>query len=162
MKFLHWFIHGESLAHRGSVLIGCLALVVLSCLLHGELGRLRVQRILNAMINQGTMTGMFWRVSKVEEHTVVVKGYQKEIRIRWPEKHDVKSGDRLSFVVQRNAGETEWVPEKIRVHGKAGLKYVLSGFAVIGVIISCGLHLGGEKLNVALKLDRGRRPCRTD
>jgi hypothetical protein len=162
MRFLYWLIHGESLAHRASLLVGCVGLVLLSCLFHGQLGRSRVQGILEGMSDQGMMTGVFWRVSHVETRAVVVTGYQRVIRIQWPEKGEIRSGDRLSFVIRRKPGETDWVPEKVRVHGKAGLKYAVSFFAVAWVFFFCVRHVRMDRENTGLKFNQGRRSCRTD
>jgi len=162
MRYLHCLMHGKTLTHRAIVFGACIALVVLSCLFHGELGRMRVQGILDAMIDQGAFTGKFWRVSEVKERAVVVTRYQRELRIQWVEKGKPESGDRISFLVRRRAGEKDWMPEKVRVHGKAGLKYAVSFVAVAWVFFFCVRHVRIDRENTGLKFNQGRRSCRTD
>jgi len=162
MRYLHWLIHGNSLAHRVCVLGICIGLVVLSCLFHGARGSERVQNILDGMFEQDAVTGMFWRVSAVEEDAVVVTRYQRVLRIQWLDGEAVASGDRLSFVVRRIPGAEEWVPDELRVHGKAGLKYAVSFVAVVWVFFSCVLHVRLDRENAGLQFSQGRRPCRTD
>jgi hypothetical protein len=98
----------------------------------------------------------------VEERAVVVTGYQRDIRIQWLEGEHVEKGDRLSFVVRRKSGEKDYIPEKVRVHGKADLKYALSFLAVAWVLFSCFFHIRIDKKALALKFNTRRRTCQTD
>ena len=161
MSLLHWLFRGKSLAHRACVLGGCAALVFLSCIAHGALSSSRTQRVLDGMMEKRAVTGKFWRVVALDPKSILITKYQRQMRLHWAGEEEVEAGDRISFVARRAVGAEEWRPVRVRVHGKAGFKYVLSYVAVAWAALSCLLYVRPNGNEMALNITERRRSCRT-
>lgn len=142
------------------------ALIVLSiaiCAYHGISGKKRITRLTDEMMENGHLTGRFWRVVKCKEGEITISKYGYSVNLACKNQLDCHPGDNVSFVARKGGGNSIlWIPERMKFHGTSSLKFWISGIAVLISFLMCCRHLSVQRGSVGLTFRKRESSCPMD
>jgi len=129
------------------------------CILHAIKAKQRTIGTINRMIDEGQVTGKFWRVVRYQEGQVTLGKYQIVIELASSLPEDIRVGDKVSFMASLEKGNPPsvslWRPIEIRFHGTNGFRYWLSLLAVSIVLIMGVNHFRFDRESMSLTPKKG-------
>ena len=144
---------------RSMILAFALTMALILCVLHGIKAKQRTIRRIDRMINEGQMTGKFWRVVRYQEGQMTLTKYERVIELACSLPEDIRVGDKVSFMASLEKGKPSsvslWRPIDIRFHGTSGFRYWLSLFAVFVVLIMTVNHFRFDRESMSLTPKEG-------
>lgn len=143
-----------------SVLI---VLIIAICAYHGISGKKRIIRLTDEMMENGHLTGRFWRVVKCKEGEITISKYGYSVNLACKNQIDCRPGDNVSFVAKKGGGNSIlWVPERMKFHGTSSFKFWISGIGVLFVLVMCYRHFGLVRQSLSLTFKEKLNSCQTD
>ncbi len=114
----------------------------------------RTIRLVDEMIEKGTLAGKFWRVSHTHNSQITVTKFQRHVTLKCPQEVGVQVGDKISFIATLEKLESEeiplWHPTTTRYHSSSLCKYLISVPALLLLFISALRHLKFDVKNLSL------------
>lgn len=134
-------------------------MALILCVLHAIKAKERTICTINRMIDEGQVTGKFWRVVRYQEGQVTLGKYQMVIELASSLPEDIRVGDKVSFMASLEKGNPPsvslWRPIEIRFHRTSGFRYWLSLLAVSIVLIMGVNHFRFDRESMSLTPKKG-------
>ncbi len=128
------------------------------CNYYGRVEKKRVIVRMEEMLQEGILTGTFWKIINNENSTILVTKYGYKLILQGEFKNGWNPGDKISFMAQKRGFDKAfslWYPEKIHFHGNSLIKYFVSGLGILFVAFMSYKYIYFETKTISLKLREG-------
>lgn len=163
MKNLENHFQDKRIIQRSITFATAVLFVIILCTLHGIKAKERTIRLIDQMIENGNLTGKFWRVIQSQNGQITITKYQRIITLACALPRDARIGDKISFIADlENAnGQSAplWHPTKIHFHGTSSFKYGISVLSMLLVFMMALKYFRFDRKSFSLTFRKRAGRC---